>query len=374
VKPEPGKSSVVAATLWVVAYLGVADIAVNLLFPYPRDPRNITPSAIQQYFEYGRSTEGKFDRMVGRTEETSAPIVSSGWLESTKDPVRSKQTGTTGRPVVTMYGMSHATRLADAMALLDTADLIRSFGAPGAVPTWSFTAFEFDRAAVHSDVVILGVMTDGIPLISTTTGATMMYDLGYPYTYPRYFLEGDTLRHVSPPFVSVDGFREYFFEREKWDRYVQWLSQYDGFYDPLLFRKSILDQSSIIRLLRRGYANGTRRKMEMQVYNDGQFNAESDEVRILERLVSEFAKDARHDGSIPILYIVNNYGTGTSLFRLLEPTLTKNNIRYLSSHTICPPDDATCYLSDSHFVPAKNLELAKVMVRVVHEALRSARP
>src|SRR4051794_17224733 len=43
--------------LWMIAFLILADIAINFLFPMPSDQR-IQPSGMQSYFDYGRSLEG----------------------------------------------------------------------------------------------------------------------------------------------------------------------------------------------------------------------------------------------------------------------------------------------------------------------------
>jgi hypothetical protein len=54
---------------------------------------------------------------------------------------------------------------------------------------------------------------------------------------------------------------------------------------------------------------------------------------------------------------------------LLAPTLARNGIPCLSSHEICPPNDPRNYLPDSHFVPARNTELARAMAALVHQQL-----
>ena len=344
----------------------IIDIAINIIFSYPKDPRNITPSAMRQFFEYGRSIEGKFARMTRKDIDDSAPIVTAGWLVGSPKRLALKNLNRENSSIVTVYGMSHAGLLAEDMAKIDNSLTIRFMGAPGAVPTWSYAAYLFEKEKFHSDVVILGIMTSGVPLICTTSGATNHFDAVYPYTYPRFFLSNGTLKYTSPPFISFKDYIEYFYNSEKWKAYTKWLREHDKFFNAVLFRKTILDNSSIFRMLRRAYAYSMQRKKEAGVYDDTKgFNIESEEVKILQALVVEFSQNAKRHKSLPIIYIVNNVYMGDRLFRLLEPTLLYHNILFLSTHDICPPNDPRCYLPDSHFIPSKNLELANEMIKII---------
>src|SRR5262245_29749563 len=187
--------------VWIAFYLGLLDLGANIVFRYPSDPRDIRPTRTQQYFEYGRSTEGKYARMTRRTGPESAPIVSSGWLHDNPSFVSPQGKGGTDH-TVTVYGMSHAGLLAQDMARLDPTLTVRYVGAPGAVPTWSYSAYLLDRSQTRSSAAILAVMTEGIPMLGTTTGSTMFFEFAYPYTYPRFLREGEALVPVWPPFTS----------------------------------------------------------------------------------------------------------------------------------------------------------------------------
>jgi hypothetical protein len=124
-------------------------------------------------------------------------------------------------------------------------------------------------------------------------------------------------------------------------------------------------------MLRRAYAYSMQRKKEAEVYSDTKgFNIESDEVKILQSLLVEFSQNAKLHKSLPIIYIVNNAFMGDRLFRLLEPILLSNNILFLSTHDICPPNDLRSFLpNDTHFIPSKNLELSKEMIKIIRDNL-----
>jgi hypothetical protein len=361
------KAKLTAIIAWVTGYLLLMDMGINIVLPYPQDPRIISPSELAQFFEYGRSVEGKLARMTRRTDEESAPILRTGWIEAPR--VRTVSKGPeAGYPTISVYGMSHSVHLANDMAKLDPSVTVRSFGAPGAVPSWAYSAYLSDRRQFHSDVVVLAVMTIGIPFISTTSGSTNHFDTVWPYTYPRLVLRDGRLDSRRPPFMSLEGYRSYFFDPDKWATYVNWLEENDPYYDPALYRKTVFDKSSLVRMLRRAYAHASRRKKEARVYDERRgFNPEADEVRILLAIVESFADEARREGSIPVVYIVNNLFTGRRLFELLEPTLASNAIPCLSSHTVCDPDDPRNYLPDTHFTPQRNAEMAGAVLALIRE-------
>jgi len=352
----------------IIFYMVIIDIFINIVFHYPTDPNNTSPSALQLFFEYGRSVEGKLSRMTGLTDEDSASIIKSGWILKETEEIEKEKTSLPDKPIVTIYGMSHAVLLGKDMAKLAPDLQIRIKGAAGAVPSWSYAAYLYDKKIIHSDVVILGIMTRGVSLICTTSGATNHFDTVAPYTYPRFYLSNGRLEYIMPPFISLSEYREFFFDKNKWESYKKWLRKHDKYYDSLLFTKSMIDHSSLFRMIRRAYAYYSYRKKEKEVYDDIKgFNKNSEEVILLQKIIKEFAKQARQDNSIPIIYIVNNVFMGDRLFELIEPVLKEENILFLSSHKIIPPNDPSYYDSSSHFIEKKNIELAQEMINLIKQ-------
>ena len=357
--------------LWIIFYLVVIDISINFLFQYPGNPRNINPSFLQSYFDYGRSVEGKLQWMTRPTPEESAPRVSGGWLNS--DRYRTLPNRATGKDevLVALYGMSHTECLWEAIKKTNKRFLIRGFMAAGAAPNWSYAAYELDRRRHKADVVILGILTDTVPQITATTGMTAFFDSSFPYTFPRYTLNDGKIMKAYPPFDNATSYIDTFYNQEKWADYRKWLSQNDKYYDPLLFQSSILDHSAFFRLLRRAYSEREKSQRVKYVHTSKGFNEASEEILVLRNLVRSFAETARQDNIIPIIYIVNSKGNGDHLFRALKPVLDTNDIPYLSTHIIAPPDDPHVYLSEnSHFIPSKDMELASEMIKIIDRELQ----
>lgn len=355
---------------WMIVNLILIDLAINLLFHHPTDP-HARPSRLQDYFEYGRSVEGKLDRMTRPDADASSPRVRGGWLNSDKFKGLPDKASKRDNILIALYGMSHTQELWWAIQKIDSRFDIRGFMAAGAAPNWSYAAYEMDRGRHKADVVVLGILTDSITPITATTGMTAFFDSSFPYTFPRYTVKNDILFSAYPPFYDAKGYIEHFYNQRKWKSFRVWLSENDKYYDPFLFRRSILDHSALFRLMRRAYAEREKQKIAQSVYMQTGFDENSEEIIVLRAIIKEFAESARSDNIIPVIYIVNSKNRGDHLFRALKPVLDANRIPHLSTHIICPPDDPRNYLTEnSHFTPSKDLELAQAMIDIIEHEIR----
>jgi hypothetical protein len=351
--------------LWIILYLALIDITVNIIFKFPEDPQKQTPSFLQEYFEYGRSIEGKFQKMIRSAKLQAEPMVGYGWLRKPNNEAQPR-ISTDNQTLVVVYGMSHTKLLGEAMAKLNKKYVIRNITAPGAPVGWSFTAYKEDREKHEAKIVILGIMTDNIALLGATSGATTYFDLGHPYTFPRYILKNNILNAVYPPFISEEGFKEYFNNRLKWQEYRKWLSLHDKFYEPFLFIQTLADGSSLFRIVRRAYSDAVKRKAISRIYTKNGFTQDCEEILVLQAMVKEFAVSVRRQNRLPIVYIVNNEGRSDHLYKILQPLLETEKIPFLSTHIICPPDDPRVFTgTNSHFIPSKDIELAKKVINII---------
>jgi hypothetical protein len=366
------KYRIIQVPLWIIFYLGIMDVGANIVFRLPADPENTPPSFLQGYFEYGRSIEGKFDRMASPPNNHSAPILGYGWLNDAKYEALPKQ-GDKGETLVAVYGMSHAKQLGEAIAKIDKKYVIRNITGPGVPPGWSFAAYRRDRNRHEAKAVILGIMTDNVAFLSATSGATSYFDMGHPYTFPRYSLENGSMKEIYPPFYSEEGFRDHLNDPTKWERYREWLSKNDEFYNAYLFRKSITDKFAILRVLRRAYSERFKEERLRHIYTKEGFDPNSKEIVVLKKMLETFADEVQEDGKLPIVYIVNNEGRGDHLYRVLKPILDAKNIPFLSTHVICPPNDPKIFTgTNSHFIPSKDMELAREIINIIERRERGS--
>ncbi len=371
---DPALSRRIAPALyvaaWVIIGLIIIDISINILLAYPSDPKVVNPSQLRLYFEYGRSTEGQLARMTRRDRSQTAPITLPGWYESldiTEFPEKSPNS------IVTIYGMSHAVRLGQALERTSTRLTPRMVGAPGAPTNWSYGAYLRDRGGGKSRAVVLAIMSYSLPMITTLSAMTWSFDLPMPYTMDRFYIKDDQLGVIHPPFTSFEGYVDAFYDPSKWKEIREFFAKSDTMYNPFLMRASILDRSSLFRLIRRGYAQRYMRSIRKALMGGAGFRADSEQVQVARAIVRDFAQKAREDGIVPVIFIVNTLGYSDYLFRALEPVLEQDKIPYLSSHTIVSPDDPRGYLPDSHFTDEVDDRLAKELERVIDQATRPRR-
>ncbi|HBE37096.1 MAG TPA: hypothetical protein DD990_38865, partial [Cyanobacteria bacterium UBA11368] len=242
--------------LWIVFFLFAFDLSINFLFPYPLDPRVTSPGQLNLYFEYGRSVEGKLVRMIGATDELSAPIADAGWL----DPEDGKESNNPRNPapgedlLVAIYGMSFSNDVGEAMKKIDAKIGLRLVAAPAAPPNHSFAAYNLDRGKQQAKVAILGILASSVKAIRTTSGLTWNFEAPAPYTYPRYFVADGKLKAIWPKVSSLAQLRAVMQDKQQWQEFVSQIRENDQFFDSLLFQRNWLDNSAIVRMIRRAYA------------------------------------------------------------------------------------------------------------------------
>lgn len=347
---------------WVALWLVGLDVGASIAFAYPSDPRDITPSRLALFFDYGRSMEGRLRRATRSDPDLTAPITLPGWyrpLVATDRPTKPN-----GRKVH-VYGMSHAVRLADALQATSATLSARTVAAPGATANWAFGAFRRDDGRQPGDVAVLAIMSSTLPMITTMSPMTWNISFAMPYTSDRYRLRSDGMVVAAPPFDSFQDYVETFEDPARWAAAKRALVANDPFYDPWLFDETVLDHSSLVRLIRRAWAQARDRKRREGVLDERGFVAESEAVQLANAIVASFARQARREGVTPVVYIVNNQGYGDHLFRALAPTLRSQRIPFLNSAAVIDPADARQYLPDSHFTDEADRRLAGELERIV---------
>jgi hypothetical protein len=354
--------------VWILIFLFVFDVLINFLFPYPTDPRITSPGQLNVYFEYGRSVEGKLSRMIGPTDESSAAIAQAGWLDP--ENWRKSNLPVSRAPgkdlLIAIYGMSFSNNVGAAMAEMNSRLAIRGIGGPAAPPNHSFAAYTLDRGRHQADVVILGILASSVKALRTMNGMTWQFEAPAPYTYPRYFVEAGKLKAIWPNILSLAQLRAAFQNRQQWDTYITQLREYDQFFNSFLFQRNLLDNSVIVRLIRRAWAQRHQMMMTNQSHGPTGFNPEL-EIPLLRAIVADFAATVKSDGKMPIVLLFNDQGYQDHLFQALKPTLENALIPYVSTHNIAPATDIRNFVGDGHFTPSANKLIAKAVLKLLNK-------
>ena len=360
--------------LGFISTLVALDVAINLLFPYPTDPLNTSPGAMNLYFDYGRSIEGKVSRQMGATDDTTAPIARAGWLDARMGEGEAVRPEAGKTLLVAIYGMSFAEHVGQSMAKLDPNITLRIIGGPSAPPNFSFAAYEADRGHHQADVAILGILASSVKGMGAMTGMTWGAEVPAPYTFPKYTLENGQLNAIQPEVDSLAKLRTTLSQPQQRNTFVNQLRSHDQFFDSFVFEKNLLDDSAIVRMIRRAWAKSHQDSIASQIHTPAGFNSDWEQVPVLKRMVEEFAATAKRDGKLPIVLLFNDQGYDDHLYQLLKPTLEQNQIPFVSSHDVAPATDRSNFVADGHFTPAVDQRLAERVLAVVKRSRDQANP
>ena len=196
-----------------------------------------------------------------------------------------------------------------------------------------------------------------------------------PYTADRFVIEANSLRRIVPPYESFATYVSTLNDPAAWDRAVAQFARTDPFYDRFLVRQTWLDNSAIVRMIRRAWSQRRDRSWRGQVLDSKHFNRDGEAVKVANAIVADFARQARRSDIVPVIYIVDSFGYGNQLYLALSDTLHRDRIPYLATHDYVDPMDPTGYLPDSHFTPQNDRRLAMALADILQRELaRSGSP
>ena len=362
-KIRPPQPSLKKLGLWMLFWLVLMDVGINVLFPFPKDPTQ-TPNSLTRYFNYGRSIEDKLNRMVQDTVENSDRIIGAGWI-SPDDWKGLPETPKAGDDLlIAEYGMSFSNDIVRALKDIDDNITVRSIGGPSAPPNHTFAAFQADKANQQADVVIFGVLASSVMRMNSLSGMHWTYENPTPYTYPYYSLNSQNELEATMPVISSgDAFVEAFNRKdERWKQLKAQMRQHDQAFDSFIFYHNLTDRSAIVRLIRRGWASRQRHRVETDFFDPVTgFNPEAPTIKTLKVMLEEFVAQAKAAEQTPVILLINNQGYSDSLYQVLASHVNSLDAQVFSTHEVVSPDDPGNFLADSHYIPEANRKLAEAL-------------
>jgi hypothetical protein len=350
--------------LWTIVALVLIDAAVGFAFRLPNDPL-AAPSSLQMYFDYGRSIEGKLQHDVGATPEQDASILKAGWLAQECDVATSPPPG---RLDFDIYGMSFSNHIADHMERLDPGLASRRFAGPGAPPNHSYACFirRVEAGNNLASVQILGVLASSMRRMETLSGLTTSFEAPQPFTYPRYSLasDGRLVGHL-PTITTQDELRTALADSAKWAAFLDDLAANDTFYAKQIVRADIFDHSVIARMIRRAWGQRILRERTTALQAAGEISGKWAIAPVLRAMLIDFSNKARRAGKRPIVILIEDRGYGGTLSDMAAPVLHANNIDFVSTSMIVPPDDTANFLADGHFTPVADEKIARAVLALL---------
>jgi hypothetical protein len=350
--------------LWTLAATILIDVAVGYVFRLPADPRT-QGAALQNYFDYGRSIEGKLRRLVGKTPGGEAPIVTAGWLARECDVGTAPVPGKIGFDI---YGMSFTNQIADQMERLDPGLASRRFGGPAAPPNHSYACF-LRRLAGNRTLAplqIIGVLASSVRRMETVTGLTTSFEGPMPFTYPRYSLTHDGhLEGRMPSIRTEDDLRSALADPQKWRLFEEDLAAADYFYSTAIFKEDALDRSVMARMIRRAWGQHVMNERTDALRTRDGFSGAPDIMPVLRAMLIDFARKARERGARPIVILIEDRGYGGTISTPVAPTLEANKIEFISTSTLVAPNDSGNFVPDGHFTSAAFEKIAQAVLHLL---------
>lgn len=362
----------IKVTIGFIGAIAIIDSTINLLFPYPKDPQNTSPNALALYFDYGRSIEGKVKRQLGAKEENTAPIALAGWLKPPVDfskppetqakitpPDQSTQLSSGEKIKITVYGMSFANHVAEAMKKLNPDIEVTTIGGPAAPPNHSFAAYQVNRTQDDGKIIFWGILASSLFGLDAMTGMTLGAEVPAPFTFPKYSLKNNQLQSTWPAIDSIHDLISTQQNPRLWEKLITQLKKNDFFYDEFSFQENILDNSVLVRLLRRAWIQNNKSRKQNQIHSPQGFNPQWQGIAVLNQMIVEFNHQVKEDGKTLFILLINDRGFEDHLFQILEKTLTDESIAYVSTHNIVSNRDLSNFLPDGHFTPEANEKIAR---------------
>jgi hypothetical protein len=356
---------VIAAS--ILLSLAAIDFGLGLWLGAPPIGPAHSSGALQRYFEYGRSVEGKIRQMVGPTEALSHPLALTGWLDPPTDQPTAVPEGSD--LLVAVYGMSFSANAANAMHAQDQGLAVRNAGGPGATLGHSYAMYRRDRGEHAASVVVLGVLASSFPGLSTMTHATWNFEAPSPHFYPRFTLENGALVARPPAVASLDALRGILADDAAFTELLAQLEASDAFYDPFTFRASWLDRSVIARTLRRAWGQRAKRDTIARFHDAHGYTNEEQAVDVARAIVRAFVADVRAEGRLPVLLLIHDRGYADHLYQALRPVIEETRVDTVSTHEIAPAGEPANFVQDGHFTPEIDVQIGAELAERINAAL-----
>ena len=348
--------------VWMAVWLIVIDQTVNVGLKL-----TIIPPKIRSFFTYGHSIRWKLQDSLGRPGETPTVYASNGWLEPPQPAVVVRQPASDLDPTVTIYGNSFSDRLAYAMVRIEPRVTVRKIIAINAPPNHSYASFRRDTERTKSKVVVLGVLAANVGGVMSR-GYTWAFDSPPAYTQPLMKLREGQLDEEWPRILSLEECRKCLFDDKEWKRFSDEIAPSDPFFDPFLFNRGVADDSVIGCLLRKAWGQNRRQQVLGRFQQPGGFIRESEAIRVLSRMLVKFGAEARAEGILPVVVLLEASGMEHYLKIALGDELTSARVPFISTSDLFRTNDRHNYIPDGHYTPESDEKIAKAVLDLMRGA------
>lgn len=314
-----------------------------------------------RYFDYGRSVEAKLDELALAAPKEPGSVFHAGWIA----PEKWRQLSGTeplpqGQRLMAVYGQSFSFRMARAFQAQAPGWELRLIGAPSAPLSHALAAYRADQSRARADVVMVGVLASSLCASSSISGLSLSFESPTPYTYPGIEARAGSLVERQPILNTEAEFSQALLGRtETWDAFKRALRQADARQDSFRLDASVLDQSMLVRLARRGWVasradepphggSSARVPACMLAHQESAWLA-----------LSAMQQMAKARGETLLVALIQDRGHAGSLTSILRPSLERAGVAFLDSADVVNSDDANQFESDGHFKHAVDVRFGE---------------
>lgn len=356
-------------SIWFMAWICIIDLGLNWVGRF-EEARTGGQSSLARYLEYGRSLEGKLERMVGKDGQGQNSIISAGWIDPAQwtslpaDKARADQT------LMVVYGQSFAFRVARQALASNDRLVLRSIGGPAAPISHSYAAYLADTHRSRADIVVVGVLASSLDKSSAISGAGYTFENPAPFTFPRHFQSPQGVWQAELPVVQTEqGFRQAFQSRgETWSRFVDQLMRNNPALDAFVVKQSVLDESALARLARRGWYSAKNAESKEGTDNDQHQGALARNWAPNLHALSQMQALAASRQERLIVLLFQDKGTPKEVSDTLIPFFKNSRISYIDSREFIDPMDKNNFIADGHFVAAADEKIAQRLLGMIKDA------
>ncbi|RLJ36201.1 hypothetical protein BCF46_3891 [Litoreibacter meonggei] len=351
--------------------LVVLDLAVAGILHLAETRGAVT--SLVRFFEYGRSVPGKLDRWI-ENPGLKDSLFKVAWLpaEMDKSAQRFRDEDAGAGPVLRSYGMSFSGRILNGAKKADPELSFDLHGGPAAPPNLVYEAFLRDQPNRRSgDIAILGLLSSSVSAMSAMSNRTWNFEQPAPLTYPVFHLDDANtveggLRAVHP---LVESMADELALREDPQAAQDWAAQLeaeDALYVKAAFYWPGLDASPFVRLVRRALAISTIQDRKRELIQNTQ---DYDYPEVLRRMIGQFARSARADGLIPVVFLIQSRQQGDpDLLAIARPVLDADDIVYFATTEHFDPQDSSGFQPDGHYTRTVDAMFGEALIGTFERA------
>lgn len=356
----------------VLLFLLALDTGVGLVLTWAGRSGHL--GGLVRYFDYGRSVPGKLAEWEARPG-MSGNLYDVAWRDAllTRSAKEFAAEDPAAGPVIRSYGMSFVNHVTDAAREQDPALVVDAHAGPGAPPNFTYALFREDRANRRAgDVVVLGILSSGVPAMAALSNRTWVFEQPAPFTYPVFRPAPDPasgtgggedgLARIEPMVVTEAQQRALARNSAAARAWRDQLAQEDAFYGAATFGAPWLDISPFVRLVRRALALRHVSRVEGRLREGDAYPY----AEVLGRMISGFARMARADGQYPIVMLIQTRDSrDVDVLSITRSVLERDAIPYLATVALADPRDVTNFLNDGHYKPAVDSQFGAAFRRLL---------